>query len=218
MREEYEIIPHEENNYHIFLVHLLYRNPHIHKDYELCMVLEGNVSFISSGMEQTLSEGDIYLTNPFQSHELRCVSPALILSLQVPTGFFQICPQMKCTEFLKAVLPCSETDPCRQIRSLFLEASLAHFRHGPGYSLHCISLIYELFYWLLAALPNREVSEKEQKNTFSRGLHMREIADYIDAHYAEKLLLTDIAGKQGLSLYYVSHFSKKPSACRFRNT
>ena len=35
---------------------------------------------------------------------------------------------------------------------------------------------------------------------------MRKITHYIDEHYSEKLLLSDIARKEDLSLTYLSHF------------
>lgn len=37
---------------------------------------------------------------------------------------------------------------------------------------------------------------------------MRKITHYIDEHYSEKLLLSDIARKEDLSLTYLSHFFK----------
>lgn len=37
---------------------------------------------------------------------------------------------------------------------------------------------------------------------------MRKIIHYIDEHYSEKLLLSDIALKEDLSLTYLSHFFK----------
>ena len=52
MKREYEIISHAETNFKVFVVNLLYRAPHIHKDFELGLVLDGNISILLPG--QTL--------------------------------------------------------------------------------------------------------------------------------------------------------------------
>ena len=41
MNQEFEIISHSQMNFKLFLVNMLYRTPHIHKDFELCLLLEG---------------------------------------------------------------------------------------------------------------------------------------------------------------------------------
>lgn len=39
------IITHQQiSHFRVFLVNLLYRTPHLHKDFELCLILEGEVS------------------------------------------------------------------------------------------------------------------------------------------------------------------------------
>lgn len=47
---------------------------------------------------------------------------------------------------------------------------------------------------------------------------MRKITHYIDEHYSEKLLLSDIARKEDLSLTYLSHFLRITWDFPFRNT
>ena len=41
MKQEFEMISHRAGDYKIFLVNLLYRTPHVHKDFEICLLLEG---------------------------------------------------------------------------------------------------------------------------------------------------------------------------------
>ena len=50
MKREYEIISHAETNFKVFVVNLLYRAPHIHKDFELGLVLDGNISILLPGL------------------------------------------------------------------------------------------------------------------------------------------------------------------------
>ena len=46
MKHEYEIIFHEKINYKIFVVSLIYRTPHIHKDFEIGLLLDGDAALI----------------------------------------------------------------------------------------------------------------------------------------------------------------------------
>ena len=48
MKDEFEVISHGAADYKVFVVNLLYRTPHIHKDFEICLILEGSVRNFSS--------------------------------------------------------------------------------------------------------------------------------------------------------------------------
>lgn len=88
MNQEFEIISHSQMNFKLFLVNMLYRTPHIHKDFELCLLLEGSLSLQAQNENHGLKPGDFFIVNPFQSHELKADSPALLVSLQVHPSFF----------------------------------------------------------------------------------------------------------------------------------
>ena len=88
MRDEFEMISHEAGNYKMFVVNMLYRTPHVHKDFEVCLLLDGSLSLLSRGRTFTYKKGDLWVVNPFESHELAASQPALILSLQISPSFF----------------------------------------------------------------------------------------------------------------------------------
>lgn len=46
---------------------------------------------------------------------------------------------------------------------------------------------------------------------------MQNITQYIDEHYSEKLLLSDIAEREDMDLYYLSHFFKDNFGMSFQN-
>ena len=117
MKREYEIISHAETNFKVFVVNLLYRAPHIHKDFELGLVLDGNISILLPGQTLLLQPGDFWLINPFQSHEIKADKPALLLSLQVSSAFFApYYPEIDHLEFISCVLSASAD---MQYRTLF---------------------------------------------------------------------------------------------------
>lgn len=70
MAREYEVIAHPQlNHINAFLVRMVERRPHIHRDLELGMVLEGSVTLKTNRSCWLLEEKDIYLINPMESHE-----------------------------------------------------------------------------------------------------------------------------------------------------
>lgn len=230
---EYEMIRHEGSLYKVFLVSLLYRTPHIHRDFEICLMLRGEAALRTPGSCWQLHEGDVFLMNPFQSHEIIAQKPVLILSLQITPSFFSaIYPSMDRMEF-KAILLCNKqagsqnyaqkpawgiaTEPVRYIEknilsaihSLLTKIELETFSAGELYEFSAAGKICSLFHILFRCAGYYINTEKEQSFSRKRGRRMRSISAYIDAHYTEKLLLSDIAGQEELSLYYLSHFFKK---------
>ena len=96
MRDEFEVISHRSGDYKVFFINLLYRTPHLHKELEVCLLLEGSVQLLVPGRTETRKQGDLWIMNPYESHELAADRPALILSLQVSPAFFSsVFPQME---------------------------------------------------------------------------------------------------------------------------
>lgn len=211
-QSEYEVISHNDGRFNLFLVSLLYRTPHIHREYEVSLVVEGTVQLTVPGSSTELSEGDIFLMNPFFSHELKAESPVLILSLQIPPAFCSsYYPQMERTEFDAAAFPDAA------VRRLLLQLADAYFRQEAYSSLECAARINQIFLLLLRTQPHHITPERERRNTLAKGNRMRKVLTYIEEHYTEKILLSDIAGQEGLDLYYLSHYFKECFGMSFQN-
>lgn len=219
MREEYEVISHNNANFHLFLVKIFYRSPHIHRDYEICLIMDGEVCLITQDKSVSLQKNDIFIINPFESHEIKAGSPALILSLQVSPSFFAaFYPQIKYI-YLDRTHLCSADSPseCRYIHNYVIELAYSFFKREPLYELKCASLVNQLFFYILRHLPFHEISDKERISSKTRGKRMQNITQYIDEHYSEKLLLSDIAEREDMDLYYLSHFFKDNFGMSFQN-
>ena len=165
MRDEFEMISHEAGNYKMFVVNMLYRTPHVHKDFEVCLLLDGSLSLLSRGRTFTYKKGDLWVVNPFESHELAASQPALILSLQISPSFFApVFPQMENLEFsLEA-----PADP-RALRSSLLEIASAYFqKEGEDASLRLAGLIFLFFDRLLSSIPHVRLPEKERQMTATK--------------------------------------------------
>lgn len=210
VQEEYEVIAHNSSNFHIFLVNLLYRTPHIHKDFEISLVIDGVLSLITPAGEHILSSGDIFVMNPFLSHELKASSPVLILSLQVSSAFFSsYYPLVEQAEFDSFLIRPSEKSSSGKIRGFLFAIALAYYQKEDYFPLKCAAVINQLFLCLFSTENYHLIPEKERQAALTKGKRIRRILQYIENHYTEKILLSDIAEQENLDLYYLSHFFKE---------
>lgn len=219
MKNEFEIITHNNMNFHVFLVNILYRTPHIHRDYEFCLVLDGFITLFTNGTSYNLKKDDIFIINPFSSHEIKAENPSLILSLQVsPALFSSYYPQIKNTRlditFLNSNM---QTCQCNTIQKILLDIASSYLHKEKLYELKCVTLLNQLFEYTLVHLPNHLVSDDERISAKTKGKRMQSIVEYIDEHSSEKLLLADIAKYLNLDLYYLSHFFKDCFGMSFQN-
>lgn len=203
MPQEYEVISHGRGNYHMFLVNMIYRTPHLHLDFEFQLVLDGTVDVILSGEQIHLVKGDLCLINPLQSHEFRASSPALLLALQVPPGFWaSICPKAEHLEFRTKRLHNED------LNLLLLNLASRYFRDDEWGSLYCYSLISRFFYELIHCTDYIIRETHSWNQAVLRGDRLRHILDYINDHYNEKITLQNVADELGVSTYYLSHYFK----------
>ena len=219
MNEEFEVVSHGAADYKVFLIDLLYRTPHVHKELEVCLLLEGSVRLLTRDRSVLYEAGSLWAVNPFESHELIADRPALILSLQIAPGFFaSVFPQMENMEFSlpSPDLP-DETGERARLAEALLEIARTYFSREERAPLRCAGLIFLFFEALLGWLPCRRVSEQERQSTANRAQRIRAITSYIDRHYTEKLLLTDLARELGLSMSYLSAFFKSVFGISFQS-
>lgn len=216
MCEEFEVISHGNMDYNIFLNNLLYRTPHVHKEFEVCLLLDGSVQLLSPSSSRAFSAGSLWVINPFESHELIAERPALILSLQIAPAFFSgIFPQMENIEF--SLSPAAGGDEISPLAASLLEIARTYFSPEEYAPLRCAGLICLFFEQLLEAAPTRCISEKERQSSANRAQRIRTISAYIDRHYSEKLLLTDLACELGLTMGYLSAFFKSAFGLSFQS-
>ena len=221
INEEFEVISHGAADYKLFLINLLYRTPHVHKEFEVCMLLEGCVRLLTRSQAAAYEAGSLWAINPFESHELIADHPALILSLQISPAFFaHIFPQMENMEFFLPPASCGDAfasagEP--RLANQFLEIAQTYFSQEERAPLRCAGLIFLFFEALLSQLPCQRVSEQERQSSANQAKRIRAITNYIDRHYTEKLLLTDLARELGLSMSYLSAFFKSVFGISFQS-
>ena len=219
MKHEYEVIPNAQFQYlNVFLVHLFSRTPHLHRELELGIVLEGNLQVKVGSDSWRLERNELYLINSMDAHEfITDEHGALVLAIQVsPKLVKAFLPDADRIRFLTSP-PLRETldDVCRGELSRSCRALALHYhKQDECYELRCFSLILSILYSLQKNLPSETLSKKDYLPMKRRADRMVEVTDYIDQNFQRKLLLEEIAEMQGLTMPHLSHlFQQCLSSC-----
>lgn len=212
MKNVYELIRYDGPNYKFSVGWGYYVTSHIHREIEFGMVLDGTIRILSSGRQWDVHPGEFWVLNPCQCHEFtvaRADTPYAFLELQIPTSFFrEYFPQADRIRFADVVLTAQgagEENYTRLWRLLFASA-LRYFAREENYELTCTGDVNYLLDALLRCAPHALLSPEELRASNARMPRVQRMADYIEEHCGEKLLLGDLARREGLSLSYMSHF------------
>ena len=209
MKYEFEWISHDDvGGFRLFLVEILYRTPHLHRDFEVNLILKGAAEIHSQGTAHYAREGDFFVFDPYQPHELRAAGEAVrILSMQVSPGFFAgYFPQMESVRFNTTIFPRTASPRHQAVYRLILEATRFYCRKSPFYELDCAQQINALFRVLLDICPFTVIRDADRPAQRTRQERVRFLSERIEQGCCEKLLLGDLAKELGVNLYYLSHF------------
>lgn len=219
MKYEYELISHNYiRGFHLFLVRILYRTPHLHREFEVNLILDGSVEILSQGREYHAETGDFFVFDPYQPHELRAQEgTVLILSIQISPAFFSdYFPQMESVRFGTEIFHRAASPRHQQLYRQLLELTCCYCQKAPFYELDCAGNINALFRALLDVSAFTVVSEAERPAQRARQERVRYLAERIEGGFSEKLLLGDLAKELGVDLYYLSHFFREHFGLSFQ--
>ena len=221
-KSEYEKIIYPDMNFSISMFHGFGCSLHHHREIELCILLDGKFHIMLPDRQISAVPGDIWIINPWISHKTRSESPdkpALAINIQISPVFFSAYfPQMEGTEFPFQIFNKNNlgTQSYEKIAALMQEAATNYFQKQEYYELNCAGQINLLFAELLNTLPHRILSSKEWLTEMNRVTKVRKLSGYIEENYNRKLLLSEIAEREGYSMSYLSHFFKEAFGISFQ--
>ena len=208
---------------HLFLVQMVSRTPHIHREIELGLVMNGSLTVREGHREWMLDRGDIYLINSMDAHEFASQdSNTLILAIQFSPNL------------LSAFLPDAarrrfQTDPpirpffsqnaseWRELQKKCVELALEYHARPEGYELRCFSLIGGILAMLDARIAFSAMEQKHYDAARKKMSRLIDMTDYIDQNFQRKLLLEEIAARHGLTLTYTSHLFRDALGVSFQD-
>ena len=210
---EYELISHSKlADCTMFIVDMVYRPMHLHKELELCFMLSGSCRVSTDRQSFEAGPNEILLFDAGSSHEL-CASgaPARLLTLQISNSFCaRFYPQIRSIRFgCRGLTSCLAQAQLTALRHAMLLALSAYLRDTPESPFSCMEQINGIFAILLRWTPYRVLSDTENMTQTRNAERMHRILHDLETHYSEPVRLSEIAKREGLTPTYLSHLFRE---------
>ncbi len=210
---EVEIIQHPQiDGLHLFFNQVDYRAPHVHAEWELIWVMEGQLSLACGQRPHGVSAGQMALVGPNQLHEFHKVGESCtFLCMQVgPRCFEQSFPALERIQ-VTDVYPHKYLAPgaYRQVQQALLACMRVYLERPDCYELFCLGQASLLLYRLLTAMPVRVITAQEAAEREKRNARLARLLDFVEQNYMHKIRLSDFARAENRSMSYLSHFVKE---------
>ncbi len=220
MAHQYELIQHDPGlAFKVFLVSIERRLFHWHADLELLLVIEGSVAIDVGGQRHVLVKGDLFLINRNEIHGLSGVGQSnLLLALQFDPAFCQAYePRLQRVHFLER-FPQGADGKTRSedLHAAFLSLAMAYFQKDEGYRMRTTGILHEIAYQLLAHVSWEDRAESAGSTDSATTGRLKRILSHIQANFANKITLSEIAQAEGLDMSYLSHFVKEQLGISFQ--
>ena len=192
----------------VFVNRIAYRNFHSHSAFELLLVLGGNGRIRFADDVVILYPGSMVLINPDEAHEISSDGAGVtVLIFQIVRRFCETyLPDLRETRFMVRDLNAAMPDgrAAEELQAVMLEAALTYLKEPENYAYRFLSLTADLLY-RLKALPQTQISTREQVSRHRQMERIYRILDYLDQNFTSPVRLQDIAAMEDLSVTYVSH-------------
>ena len=208
---EYEYIAFPKlNHVKVGFVDIVFRRPHIHRELEMGLVLDGRASLTVNGNQFPIGRGSLYFVNANEAHDIVAEDQGRvrIVYIQISNRF--------CQDYLHLFrnLEVQWNDLTRRLSPqdnltltrLMLDVCHAYLDEGSLCLLQSMKAICQLFYQLLSTVPYRHFDEAAYQSRKRKTIRLQRITEYINEHYAEKLSLAALAEMEGVSVTHLSHF------------
>ncbi len=218
----YEVIRYDETNFAFITRQLASVVPHAHREIEIGLVMKGQPRLRTGTADCLLRPGSLWVVNPFEGHSLRTRSiraPYAFVALQMPLSFFRgYFPRAEHIRFDVTDLTAAtlEEEDVTRLRELLLEGARNYWQAAPNYPLRCAAAINGIMALLLEKVPHRVLSDQDLRDADLRAARLQRLTDDIEEHMGGKLLLSDLAEREGLSMAYLSHLFSREMGIPFQ--
>jgi len=193
---------------------------HWHKEIEFILVLKGSVEIRVGSEVYTLKENDLILLNRDEVHSTgRTEEDNILLVLQISSEHFsQYYPNLACMTFdCKSIANLTQTNGAYDIiRQKLADIIWEINKKVDGYGIEILGMVHQLLAHVIRSFDYRVIDEKNVQLHEKDLDRLKRITDYVNENYAEKITLKDIADREFLSFYYLSHFIKDKMGISFQ--
>lgn len=213
----------EELPINVTTAHIEEYPPHFHDDLEIVYVLEGSIALKNGYYSYILRQGDIFMLNDREIHSFRKTDEEnMVMMLQIDLSYFSNYYGDLNDKFFVADANCGEEN-LDVLRNILGKIMMEVLEKGYGYEHKVIESTHNLLACILADFQYEENGADEKaadgRNKGNKVLasRLRRITDYMYENYTRKLTLNEIAEKEHLSIYYLSHVIKEATGLSFQD-
>lgn len=206
---EIEIIRHPQiDGMRLFFDTVDYRTPHVHPEWELLWVLDGDLSVTCGQKNYLVAPGQMALLTPNQPHEFcKGKKSCTFLCLQVAPYRFPVTERL----FVDSVYPENYLMPqeYQWVKESMLAAMRTYLERPDYYELFCVGQTSLLLHRLLTRMPVRRMTAEEASDLEKRNARLVRLIEFVDQNYMHKIRLSDFARMENRSMSYLSHFVRE---------
>ena len=192
---------------------------HFHDNMEIIYVLDGTVKLKSGHYEYLLKKGDVFIVNEHEIHSLTHTGEGnMTMMLTIDSEYFsRYYDNFRSIYFVSN--PEKDAIKLSVIRSLLGRIMMELLQKGYGYEHKVIETTHNLLSNLISELKNYRKDEDYQNNSDIKAIEGRlnRITEYMCENYDRKLTLNEIAERENLSIYYLSHAIKESTGLSFQD-
>ncbi len=200
---------------------------HFHDDLEIVYMLKGKINMRNGHYAYQLKEGDIYFLNEREMHSFETVDgePNMMMVLHIDFKYYAKYYEGKLgNNFFVSGIDSDDVDEeyIEMLRVIISKIMLEKIQKGYGYEHRLIEKGHNLISVLLSDFQNFALEDGKfinckwkKENKVLSGRLMR-ITTYMYDNYSRKLTLNEIAEREHLSLFYLSHVIKEATGLSFQ--
>jgi len=197
---------------------------HFHDELEVVFVLKGHVILRNGYYTYNLKQGDIFILNDKEIHSFKRLGEEenVVMMLQIDLSYFSRYYEDLKNNFF--VTDMEDDDESLDIlRKILAKIMMDIMDKGFGYEQKVIESTHNLIASLQADFQyfvmedGKFVNEVKKKGNKILAGRLKRITDYMYENYYRKLTLNEIAEREHLSIYYLSHVIKESTGLSFQD-
>jgi AraC-like DNA-binding protein len=196
---------------------------HFHEDIEVVFVLDGSIGLKNGYYQYTLKKGDIYIINDNETHSFESTGePNMVMMLQMDMRYFSDYYEGLRNSFFITDMEDDNDDSIDVLRTILAKIMMEIIQKGYGYEQKVIESTHNLISCLLSDFryfvmeDGKFVNGVKNRGDKILAGRLNRITDYMHENYMRKLTLSEIADKEHLSIYYLSHVIKEATGLSFQ--
>ncbi|MEW8973129.1 MAG: AraC family transcriptional regulator, partial [Tissierellaceae bacterium] len=191
---------------------------HWHKVLEILLVLKGSINLRIGKELYLLKENDIIVINGNETHNTsRTKEDNMVLALQIDQDYLAgLYPEICNIKFNCNSIVFKDEEVLNTIRCFLAKIVWELNKKREGYRLLVLSELNQLLAYMISSCDNIRIEDDKSDIMKEDMERLENIISYINDNLGQKITLQQLAKREHISLYYLSHFFKNKVGISFQ--